>query len=66
MTTTNNNTMNRPSSSLSCKFCSEPITFDDKRISHRTGKKIPLDVETNETHDCYVWRSNQQQQGPQQ
>ena len=40
--------MNRPSSSLSCKFCGEPITFDDKHISQRTGKKIPLDVETRE------------------
>jgi hypothetical protein len=26
--------------------------FDNKHISQRTGKKIPLDVATNERHDC--------------
>jgi len=38
--------------SLSCKLCGQPITFDNKHISQRTGKKIPLDVETNEPHNC--------------
>ena len=40
------------STSLSCRQCGEPIRFDDKHVSQRTGKKIPLDVETNEPHDC--------------
>ena len=55
-------------SSLVCRLCNQPITFDNKHISQRTGKKIPLDVETNEPHDCPVRRDQpQQQQGqPQQ
>lgn len=43
----------------------QPITFDNKRISQRTGKKIPLDPETNEPHDCPVRRDQPQQQGEQ-
>jgi hypothetical protein len=39
-------------SSLACRQCGNPIKFDDKHVSQRTGKKIPLDVETNEPHDC--------------
>jgi hypothetical protein len=35
---------------LSCNFCSEPIKFDDEHVSERTGKKILLDIETNESH----------------
>jgi hypothetical protein len=44
------------------------ITFDNKHVSQKTGKKIPLDVETNEPHDCPVRRDQpRQQQGqPQQ
>ena len=30
----------------------QPITFDNKHISQRTGKKIPLDVDTQEPHNC--------------
>ena len=30
-------------SSLACRQCGQPIKFDDKRVSQRTGKKIPLD-----------------------
>jgi hypothetical protein len=41
--------------SLSCKMCEEPIKFDDKHISERTVKKIPLDRKTNEPHDCPMW-----------
>jgi hypothetical protein len=41
-------------SSLSCRQCGQPITFDNKHISQITGKKIPLDVATNEPHDCPV------------
>jgi hypothetical protein len=40
------------SSSLACRQCGEPIKFDAKHVSQRTGKKIPLDIETNEPHDC--------------
>jgi hypothetical protein len=54
------------SSSLSCRQCSQPITFDNKHISQRTGKKIPLDVATNEPHDCPVRREQQQSQLPHQ
>jgi hypothetical protein len=48
-------------SSLTCKQCGQPITFDNKHISQRTGKKIPLDIETNEPHDCPVRRDQPQQ-----
>jgi hypothetical protein len=41
--------------------------FDNKHISQRTGKKIPLDPTTNEPHDCPVRRDNlQSQQGQSQ
>ena len=49
-------------SSLVCRQCGQPITFDNRHISQRTGKKIPLDVETNEPHDCPVKRDQPQQQ----
>ena len=49
-------------SSLSCKLCAQQITFDNKHISKRPGKKIPLDIETNEPHDCPVRREQRQQQ----
>jgi len=49
-------------SSLSCRQCGQPITFDNKHISQRTGKKIPLDPGTNEPHDCPVRRDQPQQQ----
>jgi hypothetical protein len=39
----------------------ELITFDNDLISERTGKKISLDVDTEEPHDCHVWKSNSQQ-----
>ena len=54
------------SSSLSCRQCGQLITFDNKHISQRTGKKIPLDPDTNEPHDCPVRRDQQQQQQEQQ
>jgi hypothetical protein len=56
------------SSSLSCRQCGQPIIFDDKHVSQRTGKKIPLDPGTNEPHDCPVRRDQlqQQQQGQSQ
>jgi hypothetical protein len=54
-------------SSLTCRLCNQPITFDNKHISQITGKKIPLDPGTNEPHDCPVRRDQPQQQGqPQQ
>jgi hypothetical protein len=54
------------SSSILCRQCNQPITFDNKHISQRTGKKIPLDVETNEPHDCPVRRDQPQTQQTQQ
>jgi hypothetical protein len=48
-------------SSISCKQCGQPITFDNKHISQRTGKKIPLDPGTNEPHDCPMRRDQPQQ-----
>ena len=53
-------------SSLSCRQCGKPITFDNKHISQRTGKKIPLDVDTGEPHDCPARREQQQAQLPPQ
>jgi hypothetical protein len=50
------------SNSLTCRQCNQPITFDNKHISQRTGKKIPLDPGTNEPHDCPVRRDQPQQQ----
>ena len=43
-------------SSLSCRLCGQPIKFDEKWLSERTGMKIPLDPGTNEPHDCPVRR----------
>jgi hypothetical protein len=51
-------------SSILCRQCQNPIKFDDKHVSQKTGKKIPLDVETNEPHDCPARREQPQQ--PQQ
>jgi hypothetical protein len=55
-------------SSLSCRLCGQPIKFSDKHVSQKTGKKIPLDVDTEEPHDCPARRDQplqQQQQGQQ-
>jgi hypothetical protein len=52
-------------SSLSCRLCGNSIKFDDKWVSERTGKKIPLDPDTNEPHDCPVRRDHLKQQGQQ-
>ncbi len=49
-------------SSLFCRQCGKPIKFDDKWVSERTGKKIPLDVDIEEPHDCPVRKSQRQQQ----
>jgi len=43
-----------------CLHHNHPIPI--KHISQRTGKKIPLDVETNEPHDCPMLNSAAQQQ----
>jgi hypothetical protein len=50
------------SNSIFCRQCNQPITFDNKHISQRTGKKIPLDPGTNEPHDCPVRRDQPQTQ----
>ena len=39
-------------SNLVCRLCSQPITFNNKHINQRTDKKILLDLDTHETHDC--------------
>ena len=49
-----------------CRLCGKPIKFDDKWVSERTGRKIPLDVDTEEPHDCPVRRSNSQQRQQQE
>jgi hypothetical protein len=41
-----------------CKLCERKITFDDEYVSEKTGKKIPLDPETAEPHECPVWKLN--------
>src|ERR1051326_5248811 len=47
---------------LYCKQCEEPIKFSDEYVSERTGKKIPLDLDTDEPHDCPVRRDQPQTQ----
>jgi hypothetical protein len=59
-------TLSSSSSSSSCRLCGKPIKFDDKHVSQRTGRKIPLDIDTEEPHDCPVWKGSQQLQQPQQ
>jgi hypothetical protein len=60
------------SNSILCRQCNQPIAFDNKHTSQKTGKKIPLDPGTNEPHDCPVRRDQPQpvqqqlQQSPQQ
>jgi len=34
-----------------CKYCNLPIDFDDEHTS-RSGKRIPLDADTRQPHDC--------------
>jgi hypothetical protein len=46
---------------LYCNLCDEPIKFDSEHISEKNGKRIPLDIDTDEPHDCAVWRSQQEQ-----
>ena len=51
---------------LQCRRCGKKIKFDDKRVSQRTGKKIPLDVDTDKPHNCtYHQYQLEQQQSPQ-
>jgi hypothetical protein len=40
-----------------CKWCDEEITFDEDYVSENTGKMIPLDLDTEEPHDCFEWRT---------
>jgi len=49
-------------SSLPCRQRGHPIKYDKKHISQRTGKKIPLDVETNEPHGCQTRRDQQREE----
>jgi hypothetical protein len=56
------------SKSSFCYLCGKPIKFDNEYINESTGKKISLDAETNEPHNCPVrsLRQEQQQSQPQQ
>jgi hypothetical protein len=54
--------MSSSSNLLLCRLCKRPIKFSDKYVSHRTGRKIPLDVDTEQPHDCPVWKGTQQYQ----
>jgi hypothetical protein len=40
---------------------SASIKFDGEHISERSGRRVPLDIDTNEPHDCPVRRSQQEQ-----
>jgi hypothetical protein len=42
-----------------CKLCDHEIIFDDWHVSQKTGKKIPLDVYTEQPHDCPIWKQQQ-------
>jgi DNA-directed RNA polymerase subunit RPC12/RpoP len=61
MTASFSSTSTFSSSTIRCRQCGHQIKFDDKRTSQRTGKKIPLDVNTNEPHNCpvSVWKDTQ-------
>jgi hypothetical protein len=39
-------------STLQCRRCGKEIKFDDRHVSQKTGKKIPLDAKTGQRHDC--------------
>jgi hypothetical protein len=41
-----------------CRYCDDEITFSEDYVSERTGKKIPLDVDTEEPHDCPIRRAH--------
>jgi hypothetical protein len=62
MTASFSTTSTSGTNTLQCRACNQPIKFDDKRISLKTGRKIPLDIVTNEPHNCPVWESSQQYQ----
>ena len=52
------------SSTVQCKRCQHPIKFDDRHVSQKTGKKIPLDAQTGQRHDCPALPPQQPQQQP--
>jgi len=54
------------SKSSFCYLCGKPIKFDNEYINERTGKKLPLEAETNEPHNCSVRSLQQEQQQLQQ
>jgi hypothetical protein len=61
--TYNNNKMSKSSF---CYLCGKPIKFDNEYINERTGKKMPLDKDTNEPHNFAVRSLRQEQQQSQQ
>ena len=48
---------------LKCHRCGKEIKFDDKRVGHKTGKKIPLDL-SGEPHHCVQHDYQRQEQRP--
>lgn len=42
---------------VQCNQCGEDITFDKYHVSDKSGKKIPLDPDTYEPHDCVEFDS---------
>ena len=49
-------------STLQCRRCGQAIKFDDRHVSQKTGKKIPLDAQTGQRHDCPALAQPQQPQ----
>jgi hypothetical protein len=39
-----------------CKLCGQVIHFNDKIVSEKTGKKIPLNEGSDERHKCKQWK----------
>jgi hypothetical protein len=50
-TTTFDTFQGRRSMSISCKYCCNPIVFDDNRLS-KYGKRIPLQEWDHKPHEC--------------
>jgi hypothetical protein len=48
-------------STLQCRRCGQAIKFDDRHVSQKTGKKIPLDAQTGQRHDCPALSKEQSQ-----
>lgn len=51
---------------LPCKYCGDPIYFDDNRFSRRTGAKYPLEPETGARHQCQEYYDAKERQRDEQ